>query len=72
MIRESTRLFAICTLLWALAPPVHAYLDPGAGNALLQVIVGGAALVAGLVAHRWNQLRNWLTRRRTSDRMPDG
>jgi len=72
MIRELIRLIAMLALLWALAPPIHAYLDPGAGNALLQVIVGGAALIAGLVAHRWNQLRNWFARRGTPDRTPDG
>ena len=71
LVREITRLLATCALLWAIAPPVHAYIDPGAGSALLQAIVGGAALVAALVAHRWNQLRRWFTRRGTRDRLPD-
>jgi len=68
LVRQSTRIIALCALLWAIAPPAYAYLDPGAGSALLQAIVGGAALVAAVVAHRWNQLRGWFTRRGTRDR----
>jgi hypothetical protein len=71
VVRQSTRTVALCALTWAIAPPAHAYLDPGAGSALLQAIVGGAALVAALVAHRWNQLRGWFTRRGTRDKLPD-
>ena len=41
-------------------------LDPGTGSALLQALVGGVALVAAVVAHRWHQLRSWFAGRRTS------
>ena len=41
--------FAILAFLSLYSGPVHAYLDPGTGSLLLQVILGGVAglLVAG-------------------------
>ena len=71
MVRQSTRALAIVVLLWAWAQPADAYLDPGAGNALLQALLGGGALIAGIVAHRWNNLRQWFVRRRPK-RTPEG
>lgn len=63
-------LFAAVIALWSLAPPVNAYLDPGTGNMLLQGIIGGAAVAAGLVAHFWRRLRALVPRRRGSSATP--
>jgi hypothetical protein len=49
---------------------VNAYLDPGTGNMLLQGIIGGAAVAAGLVAHFWRRLRALVPRRRGSSATP--
>ena len=51
---ESLALTAICLL--ALVQPAHAYLDPGAGSMLLQVILGGAAGIAVLARVVWKRL----------------
>jgi hypothetical protein len=48
--------------VWAFAPPVQAYLDPGAGSILLQTIVGGVAVVGGVLAHYWSRVRRLLGR----------
>jgi hypothetical protein len=66
MARFGLQLVALCAIAWAFAPPAYAYLDPGTGSALLQALVGGVALVAAVVAHRWHQLRSWFAGRRTS------
>jgi len=58
MIRVSFLIAAVVVASWAFAPPVQAYLDPGAGSILLQSIVGGIAIVGGLVAHYWGRVRH--------------
>jgi len=54
---------ATAGLLLVLVPPVHAYLDPGTGSYVFQMVV--AALVsAGFLARAyWHRLRSLLTRR---------
>ena len=50
---------ALGALLLALSPSAHAYLDPGSGSMLLQVILGGLAAVgvaAKLYWHRFKRL----------------
>jgi hypothetical protein len=70
MARFGIYLAALCAIAWAFAPPAYAYLDPGTGSALLQALVGGIALVAAVVTHRWHQLRGWFTGRRSSADTP--
>lgn len=41
---------------WGLATPVEAYVDPGAGSALLQSLIGSIAVVTGFVAHQWHRI----------------
>ena len=48
---------------WCLATPLEAYLDPGAGNTLLQGIIGGVAVMTGFLAYHWQRLRAILSRR---------
>lgn len=64
MIRLTILLSAILAAVWAFAPPVYAYLDPGTGSMLLQSIVGGLAVIAGVVAHYWRGARQRLFFRR--------
>jgi hypothetical protein len=66
MARVVLHFVALCAIAWAFAAPAYAYLDPGTGSALLQALVGGIALVAAVVTHRWHQLRSWFAGRRTS------
>ena len=52
------RRFLIVTLLLLLAAePVFAYLDPGTGSMLLQVILGGVAAVAVAIKLFWYKIR---------------
>jgi hypothetical protein len=41
---------------WCLATPAYAYLDPGAGNTLLQGVIGGIAVATGVAAYYWRRL----------------
>jgi hypothetical protein len=67
MMRITILLTALAVALWALAPPAYAYLDPGTGNMLLQSIVGGLAVMAGVIAHYWRGARRRLSWRRPSE-----
>ena len=37
--------------------PILAYIDPGAGSLLIQLLIGGLAGLAALVKFRWNRIR---------------
>ena len=48
-------LAAICLLFAAV--PAYAYVDPGAGSMLVQLVTGGVAGALVLVRMFWNRLR---------------
>jgi hypothetical protein len=52
--------------------PVHwpslAYLDPGAGSMMLQVLLGGTAAVLVVLKLTWRRLLNLLSRRSSTER----
>lgn len=50
------QLVVFCTLL-VCAIDAHAYLDPGTGSMLLQVILGGVAAVGVAAKLYWHKLR---------------
>lgn len=50
------RTLLICVLL-SVTINAHAYLDPGTGSMLLQVILGGVAAVGVAVKLYWHKLR---------------
>ncbi len=63
---RATRLLTASTLILLLLPvatPAHAYLDPGTGSMILQVILGGVAgmVVAGKLY--WKRVRESFGRR---------
>jgi hypothetical protein len=45
-----------------LEAPVSAYLDPGSGSMLLQVLLGGFAAVGVIGKLYWNRWTAWLRR----------
>jgi hypothetical protein len=47
-------------LLGALATPAHAYLDPGTGSMILQLLLGGVAGVAVAGRFYWSKLLSLL------------
>ncbi len=42
---------------------VIAYLDPGTGSLVLQLIIGGVAGVMAFLKFRWHTVRGWFQRR---------
>ncbi len=42
--------------------PVLAYLDPGTGSMVLQLIIGGTAGLLAFVKFRWNTVKGWFQR----------
>jgi hypothetical protein len=53
-----TTWFAFCTIVAILIAeaPAEAYLDPGAGSMLLQVLLGGAAAAGVIVKLFWHNI----------------
>jgi hypothetical protein len=49
--------WAIALLLLCCASPAFAYLDPGTGSMLLQVILGGIAAVGVALKLFWHKIR---------------
>jgi hypothetical protein len=60
-LRISTSVGAALVALWALAPPIQAYLDPGTGSTLVQGVIGSVAIAAGLVSYYWRRVRNFFS-----------
>jgi hypothetical protein len=47
----------VAVLLILFAAPVNAYLDPGTGSMLLQVILGGIAAIGVAIKLFWHKIR---------------
>jgi hypothetical protein len=53
---------------WLLSiAPAHAYLDPGSGSLIFQIIVGGAMAIGLAVKVFWRRITSLFTRRRSTD-----
>jgi len=63
---KKTRWVAAFSLL-LVAGPASAYLDPGTGSMLLQVILGGVAAVGVAVKLFWYKIRAALGLRKATD-----
>ncbi|HEX7124537.1 MAG TPA: hypothetical protein VF406_02025 [Thermodesulfobacteriota bacterium] len=55
--RAITTIAAAGLLVALTAGPAHAYLDPGSGSMLLQLILGGVAGLVVLVKLYWQKLK---------------
>lgn len=49
---------------------VYAYLDPGSGSMLLQLLLGGVAGVVVVFKLYWERLKSFLNRRDTNEQPP--
>ena len=56
MIRRALRVVFVLAACLLIAPPAHAYLDPGTGSMLLSALIGLAAAVALGVKMFWYRL----------------
>lgn len=67
MSRAVTLLATSGALMLALEAPVHAYLDPGSGSMLLQLVLGGGAALAVGLKLLWQRLSSRLPGRHTQE-----
>jgi hypothetical protein len=61
-------LLLVGVLVAAFERPAHAYLDPGSGSMLMQLLLGGVAGVAVIVKLYWRGLLSFLRIRPRDDR----
>jgi hypothetical protein len=54
-------------LVFVCASPAFAYVDPGSGSMLIQMLLGGVAGIAVLLRLTWRRLLSMLGIRRRSD-----
>ena len=54
----------ICVCFWLVfaSPPAHAYIDPGTGSYLLQLLIGGLFAAAFTLKAFWGRIRIALSR----------
>lgn len=66
--RTSLSSAALCAavLLFGTASPAYAYLDPGTGSMLLQLVLGGVAGALAVGRLYWHRLKALVTRRPAS------
>ena len=57
----------VFTWLMAWAKPAHAYLDPGTGSLILQLVLGGVAGALVVVKLYWNKLKSLFVRTPAGD-----
>ena len=60
--RPGSLVLLAMTLVAVLPSPAAAYIDPGAGSLLLQIILGSLATVGLLFRHHWRRLLRFLRR----------
>ncbi len=56
-------LFFATIFMVALGQPAHAYLDPGTGSILFQILLGGAAGALAVLKLYWGNIRALFARR---------
>lgn len=60
MKRAASRLIPIILAVLAFERPILAYLDPGSGSMMLQLLLGGVAAVGVVLKLYWYRLRDVL------------
>lgn len=66
-IKTVTSLSLIIFLVFTILPVnAHAYLDPGSGSYVIQVLIAGLATVGLFVKTYWNQIVNFFTKKNKS------
>ena len=62
--KTSTNLVLLLGVTFVLYPPtVHAYLDPGSGSMLLQILLGGFAAIGVISKLYWHRLTSVFRRK---------
>jgi hypothetical protein len=63
-------ILAAAWLLLVTATPAYAYLDPGSGGMIVQLLLGGLAGAGVLVRLFWNRVRKLVGLEKPDDEMP--
>lgn len=58
---------AVVAWTFGWAAPAHAYVDPGTGSMLLQLLLGGVAGALVVVKLHWVKIKNFFVRKPASD-----
>lgn len=58
-VSRSLKVLGIGMLALAYAGPSHAYIDPGTGSIILQSVLAGVAVAAGLIRTFWYRLKTF-------------
>ncbi len=59
--------YAVVLAIWLMLEiPVEAYLDPGSGSMLLQILLGGFAAVGVIAKLYWNRVTSLFSRKDAS------
>ena len=58
-------------MLFVSTPPAFAYIDPGSGGMMMQLLLGGVAGVTVLIRLYWQRLTIFLGIRKADARAPD-
>ena len=64
-----TTILAAFWLVLVTGTPAYAYLDPGSGGMIVQLLLGGLAGAGVLVRLFWNRLRNLVGLGKSDDEM---
>lgn len=56
----ATAAMLVASVVWA--PVAHAYLDPGTGSMVVQMVIGAVVAVGAMVSLYWHRLKRFLTR----------
>ena len=59
--------FVVVLVVMVAETPAEAYLDPGAGSMVLQVLLGGTAAAGVILKLFWHSLTNPFRKRRSED-----
>lgn len=54
----------MCIMLFVIAKPVYAYIDPGAGSMLIQFLVAIALAISFAIKTFWYRLKGLFTRKK--------
>ena len=52
-------------------PSAYAYIDPGSGSFIFQVLIGGLLAGAVAVKHFWRRIASFFTRRHSGEQTPE-
>jgi hypothetical protein len=63
-------LFSLCSMI-LLTSPAQAYLDPGSGSMLLQLLLGGVAGAVVILKLYWQRLLHFLGLRKEKEEVSD-